>query len=299
MAEKEFFERHFFDRFVKLFPDLPDGIHHKTEAPDFLIKGDYETIGIEISKIPNEREPGEPYSPSQKNAVEQKIAQEALKTFLAKHNIPLHVDFAFHDNIDVGKGRGKVLTVELAQLVAYNVTKKSLESNFHVHLGQGLPRELMYCSIEFFPGITESIWYSAKGQMMPSLKKDHLLRIIGKKESRVDEYRTRADKLILLLIEGVAADSWFDKIEPIPNNELNTRFDKVLIFRNLSDEIEPFAKLYSPFKLSTGLMNTARQVCEPMVKAPKNTNNNTPKLMVPTPMAVRYAMYSSHRLLTT
>jgi hypothetical protein len=237
MTEKEFFERHFFDRFVKLFPDLPEGIHIKTESPDFVIKGVSETVGIEISKITNEKESGEIYSPSEKNAVEQKLAQEASKIFLERHNIALHVDFAFHSNIDVRKGKGKILSNTLAQLVADYVTKQSLESYFHLHLEVGLPRELIYCGIAFFPGITDSIWYSTKGKILPNLNKEYLLTILRKKEVRVDEYKTRADKLILLLIEGVVPDSWFDKIELIPSDEVNTRFDRVLILRNLSDEI--------------------------------------------------------------
>ena len=237
MTEKEHFEQHFFDRFIKAYPDLSDGKITKSESPDFLIEYGGDTVGVEISKIVNEKNPGDNFSPSERNAVEQKISQRALKVFLHKYNIPLHVDFAFHDSIDVTKGKEELLADKLAQLVSDHVVRHELTRHFHLQIDRGLPRELMHCGIAFFPGITDSIWYSAKGQMVPNLNKDYLLRIIRRKEVKVDEYKRRADSLILLLIEGVVPDSWFDKIELIARDELNTRFDKILIFRNLSDEV--------------------------------------------------------------
>jgi hypothetical protein len=69
MNEKDFFERHFFDRFVKLYRDLPKGTVIKSESPDFLIVGDFETVGIEISKIVNEKNPGNNFSPSERSAI--------------------------------------------------------------------------------------------------------------------------------------------------------------------------------------------------------------------------------------
>lgn len=237
MTDKEYFEKHFFDRFVELYEDLPSGVAIKTESPDFVIRSTSGVVGVEISKILNETELGESYSPAEKNAVQQKIVQHARKIFLERHNIPLHVEFAFRDSINVRQGKDKILSNKLAQLVADQITTRSLTSYFTLHVDRGLPIELMYCGISFFPGIDESVWYSAKAQLIPNLKKEYLLSIIRKKEAKVDEYKTRADKLILLLIEGVVPDSWFDKIELIPEDELNTRFDRVLILRNLRDEL--------------------------------------------------------------
>jgi hypothetical protein len=73
MEDKEYLERHFFDRFAENYKNLPFGTVIKSESPDFLIKTDNETIGIEITRIINTRNPGETFSPQERNAVEQKI----------------------------------------------------------------------------------------------------------------------------------------------------------------------------------------------------------------------------------
>src|SRR5690606_3368513 len=172
MSDKEFFEQYFLDRFLTAYTDLAKGKVIKSESPDFLIVSDSETVGIEISKIVNEKNPGDNFSPSERNAVEQKIAQLALKIFLGRHKVPLHVDFAFRDSIDVRKGKDKILADKLALLVADHVTQQELTDHFHLQIDRGLPKELMFCGISFFPGITDSIWYSAKGQMIPNLSKD-------------------------------------------------------------------------------------------------------------------------------
>ena len=58
MSNKEYFERYFLDRFLTAYTDLAKGTVVKSESPDFLIKSDSETVGIEISKLANEKNQG-------------------------------------------------------------------------------------------------------------------------------------------------------------------------------------------------------------------------------------------------
>lgn len=167
MSEKELFEMHFFERFVKLYKDLPRGVAVKTECPDFLIKGGREIVGVEMSRILNEKEPGQQYSPSERNSIEQKIALKARDLFLERQELPLYVDFAFHVSIDVGKGKDVILAECLARLVAEQVKGRSLSNYFHLYVDRELPEELMAFGITFHPRLSESVWYAAKAQMVP------------------------------------------------------------------------------------------------------------------------------------
>jgi hypothetical protein len=237
IRDKEYFETHFFERFVKLYKDLPRGVAVKTESPDFLIKGGGEIVGVEISKILNEKEPGQQFAPSERNSIEQKIAINAKELFLERHRLHLCVDFAFCDSIDVGKGKDVILAESLAQLVAEQVTGRSLSNHFHLYVDRDLPEELMAFGITFHPRLSGSVWYAAKAQMVPELNKDYLLSIIKRKEMKLSQYKAKADKVILLLIEGLVPDGMFDKIEPVRRDEVNSGFDRVLILRNLHDQI--------------------------------------------------------------
>ena len=48
MSDKENSETHIFERFVKLYKDLPPGVAVKTASPDFLMKGGGGIVGVEI-----------------------------------------------------------------------------------------------------------------------------------------------------------------------------------------------------------------------------------------------------------
>jgi hypothetical protein len=237
MSDKELFEMHFFNRFVKLYKDLPRGVAVKTESPDFLIKGGRDTVGVEICRILNEKEPGQAYSPSERNSVEQKIAIEARDMFLERQRLHLYVDLEFRDSIDVGKGKDTILARNIAQLVAEQVNSRSLTNHFHLHVDRGLPEELKAFGITFYPRLNESVWYAAKAQMVPHLGRDYLLRIIKRKERRLSQYKAKADRVILLLIEGLVPDGMFDEIEAAPRNEFNTGFDRILLLRSLHNQI--------------------------------------------------------------
>jgi len=237
MSDKEIFERNVFERFIKIYTDLPSGTVFKSESPDFLIKADRETVGIEITKIVNEKNPGDKFSPAERNTVEQKISKEAENLFKSQCNIPLHVNFAFRDSINVNGDKIKSLGVQLASLVAKEIASRPLSEYYHLTVERGLPRELMHMSIAYFPNVTQSIWYSAKGQFLPNLKKEQILKSIKNKESKIPEYKLKADYLILLLVEGVIPESWFDGVETIEQTELNSDFDRILIYRSLYNEI--------------------------------------------------------------
>jgi hypothetical protein len=237
MNDKQIFERNVFERFIKIYRDLPSGTVFKSESPDFLIKSAGETIGIEITKIVNEKNPGEKFSPVERNSLEQKISKEAENVFKNRHNIPLHVNFAFHDSINVNGDKIKALGVQLASLVAKEISSRPLSEYYHLDIERGLPKELMHMSIAYFPNVTQSIWYSAKGQFLPNLKKEQILKVIKNKESKIQEYKRKADYLILLLVEGVIPESWFDGVETIEQTELKSEFDRILIFRSLDNVI--------------------------------------------------------------
>ena len=88
-----------------------------------------------------------------------------------------------------------------------------------------------YLERHFFDRFVENYKNLPFGTVIKSESADFLIETdnetIGKKAAQV----------ILLLIEGVVPESWFDKIEVLPTEELRTDFDKIFIFRNLTDEI--------------------------------------------------------------
>ena len=58
-----------------------------------------------------------------------------------------------------------------------------------------------------------------------------------RKERKLNQYKAKADRVILLLIEGLVPDGMFDEIEAAPRNEFNTGFDRILLLRSLHNQI--------------------------------------------------------------
>ncbi|MEO5581152.1 MAG: hypothetical protein ABIR66_00555 [Saprospiraceae bacterium] len=236
-VKKKNIEKNILERFTKCIRELSKGIivspeSPEFEPPDFLIETEEQIIGIELTHFVNEKKPDEKFSPMDRNALQQEITIAAEKIFISKYNIPLHVDFAFIDSIVIKRNNINVLANLLAELVSHEVLSKSLNDYFHSSVDRNLPKELESISIHYFPNVTSSVWYAAKGMLVPNLKKEQILRVIKKKEGDALNYKLKVNKQILLLVEGELAESWFAEIETINQVELGTGFDEIFIFRS-------------------------------------------------------------------
>lgn len=84
----------------------------------------------------------------------------------------------------------------------------------------------------------ESVHLGFIKDTIPNLKRIQILKVIKKKEFKIaDYYKQKADYIILLLVEGILPESWFDRIEAIEKAELDSNFDRILIYRVLYNEV--------------------------------------------------------------
>jgi hypothetical protein len=233
---KYILERHFYDRFLALHDEFPKKEPEKSEAPDFLIKIDKKVIGVEITQIHNEPNKGE-FLPAQKHALEDKILSKAQKLFFDRNQIHLHVSFHFIDHFQLSGKQVETLIIQICKVIEEKIKGEGLNHNFSFSIIDGLPQELVVINGDYFPNITDTIWYSAKGIWLPNLSKQQIITIINKKEKEIITYKKKASALILLIVEGVIPNSWFDKVDKPEASEIESEFEKIFILRYLSNKL--------------------------------------------------------------
>jgi hypothetical protein len=237
MESKHEIEEHYFNLLNILYPILPKGKLSRPEPPDFLIQNESETIAIEITQIHNEKEPNEKFPPAQKHATENSILKTAEYLFSHNSGLPLYVRFHFSENLLLNLKQREILAERICQLVEVETRDQVLSERFSFSVSKNLPDELIYVDGDYFPNVTDSCWYSAKGSFLPNLTKREILNVIRKKEKKMGNYIARVDKAILVIAEGEIPNSCFNEIETFEKDELITKFDKVFIIRGISKQL--------------------------------------------------------------
>lgn len=225
-------EKYAFNKFLELYKKLPMG--EKSESPDFLIKTDNGTIGVELTEIINERT--KEYEPAQIYSLEGKITEHAKNEFTKLTKKKLLVSIEFRDNLRMNNGRIKELGQEIAQLL-YNQTLY-LPDNELCYNGEVkgiLPRELSLISFDVAPLLNELIWQPIRQKFIENLEAKHLNKVIEKKEKLISVYRTKADKIFLLMTKGFIPNSWYGDF--IDRRIKDSQFDKVFLLRIMTNEL--------------------------------------------------------------
>lgn len=216
-------ELHYFRRFNKVSSLLNNRYFTKSESPDFVSNDNrYPAIGVELTELTNSKK--EIFS------FEAKLVGKAKDVFLEKHELPLHVSFDFMKNIKISQSEINDTTAEMARVIWELVKDKKLTDYFSVSKEYPLPDYLRYVSADFFPGITDSVWYNNYAEFLPNVSVKDVQRIILQKEKKLKKYRENTDVVFLLIIEGMLP-SWHDKINDVTNHKFNSSFDKVIIYR--------------------------------------------------------------------
>lgn len=237
MQDKNDIENYFFRKLTELYLELPSGNVSRPEPPDYLIESKDATIAVEVTQIHNEKGSNERFPPAQKYATEISILKEAERLFAQSDGTPLHIGFNFASTIFLNKGERQKLSQHICEIIKSEMHGRDFTRSFSFHIQEGIPEELFHIRGYYFPNISATSWYSAKGKLIPNLSKREILRVIKLKEEKQKAYIEKVDKSILVIAEGIVPYSWFDNIEMFEQNELSTSFDKVFIIRNLDNQL--------------------------------------------------------------
>lgn len=225
-------EKYAFEKFLELYKKLPMG--QKSESPDFLIKTDNGTVGVELIEIINEQT--KEYTPDQIYSIEDKVTEYAKTEFEKLTKKKLLVSIGFHDNLKMNNRRVK----ELGQQIAHLLYKQTLhlpdnELFYSGEIKGILPTELSLISFDIVPFLDELIWQPIRQKFIEYLEAKHLNKAIEKKEKLIAAYKTKADKVFLLMTEGFLPRSWYGDFKD--RQIQDSQFDKVFLLRIMTNEL--------------------------------------------------------------
>ncbi len=136
----------------------------------------------------------------------------------------------------MNNGRVKELGQQIAQLLYIETLHlPDNELLYNREVGGILPVELSSISFDVAPFLEELIWQPLRQKFIENLEAKHLNRTIEKKEKLIEAYKTKADKIFLLMTEGFIPKSWYGDFKDRQIKEC--QFDKVFLLRIMTNEL--------------------------------------------------------------
>ena len=107
---------------------------------------------------------------------------------------------------------------------AYTTIRRTLTNNM-------LPSELSMVKVVRLDSIEESKFYpTGIGGAIPEIPAEFIEEAINLKNKKVEEYRSRCDKIwLLLVVDGFLPSSWFEVKGPALEETYKSNFDKTYI----------------------------------------------------------------------
>ncbi len=234
-------EREDLEEFRALYSDFPLGEIIACEEPDFLIRTDTTTIGIELLEY-NRKERGSQSSLiRQKESFHESLADKAKAEFEGKHQVPLQVIFHGHGHLHSANDKQfDQLVRSAAELVASKIPG---EVSGKIILG---PDELAdrhigavvhVMSIRRLKPGTQGAWSFAEAGPA-DLDSDELQREIATKESKVEKYLEQCSAVWLLIVTGGRHIATMAVLsDNLKQHCFESHFERILVYNRLNRSI--------------------------------------------------------------
>lgn len=233
MARKKDRERNQLKALKSIYPGFPCGTIVDHEAPDFLIRTDSETVGIElVDYVRGQGDPGGSVA-RRDEVVRLRIAEMAKAEFEATHGVTLEVHFFWYPHRHPSKSIAKLLASEIAGLVSRFIPQET-----HVRatvkrdqLG-GTPLEEYLHSV-FIVRLKNSgsgVW-SEVASAWVEVAIDELQQLIGSKDIKIDQYSKVCDSVWLVIVtDELHLSSFAELVAHVKRHRFQTDFGRVIWF---------------------------------------------------------------------
>ena len=241
-TSKKDIERWRLDRLKSFISDFPDGRLEPTEEPDFLIHCPTKVIGIELTDLHHETQPGQvPQQASE--AMRNRIIARAKEIYESRQQPPVIATFFLDDRVHIKKSEAEPLATELANLVSLNVPvpNSSIEIPTSWDDFRPLPQILHSLSIRRLDVVTKTFFSNPGATWVGTLSKADVERSLLSKEPKLASYRAKCDEAWLVInsdIESMA--TWFEFEPALLEEHFSTSFDRIYVvqhFRGVAHEL--------------------------------------------------------------
>lgn len=227
------------ERFKTFIADFPNGTIESTEEPDFLVRTQGWTVGIELTDLHRETPTGEiPQQASE--AMRRRVIARAQALYNAGNHPPVLASFFLHDSIHIKKDEVEPLAEDLANLVIANLPEPSSRADVPKDWDDTQPRPsiLQSLSINRLDAVTRTFFSSPSATWVATLTREDIERALSSKELKCTTYRTKCDEAWLVInadIESIA--TWFEFDPEDIKFPFITQFDRVFLVQHFAGKV--------------------------------------------------------------
>ena len=189
------------------YAGFPAGAPVESEAPDFIVTSPSGSLGIEVTQLFQPASATTKFDPKVVESFRESVIRRAEEIYFASGNPPVDVVAYFSDR-PIGRQEKETLAQSVAQFVAANRPKNGRilsfrESNRMSTLPAGIG------AVSIAPTLPERFhpWFAGGVGQTMLLTYDLLAKAISAKNSNVANYRSRADKVWLLVVADLFPSS--------------------------------------------------------------------------------------------
>jgi hypothetical protein len=229
---KKELELFYLTRFKEFLPTFPKGEIVSGESPDFLVKTDSETFGIEVTRLFRESQPGRKPLQAQENLV-AKIVNTAKNSYETKGLPAAWVTIHFDFNFNRGKNDIQKTADAIFNLVAAKLPREDERLDILPWASEGVfPPGIHLISVKRYK-TPISNWSGPHGSFVPKAEPSQIQKILSSKSPRVEIYRKKCDKIWLIIVIDRLSASLFSSIPEMTLQHLYAHsFDLAFLFFN-------------------------------------------------------------------
>lgn len=227
-------ERYLLDRFISTLDFSVSGEIIPGEQPDFVIKSDASSIGVEVTRyfIQTERD-SRPIQ--EQESLRSKVLDMASREFDFRDKRLVHVNVLFNFVNPLLKSNLQTLSENIALIVCnldvpigeFETVKSSWRSPFQ------LPKEVISITVARSSNLSQSYWFANDVGFVPECEVNEIQSILNSKESKVKQYRISCSEVWLLIaVDGFGLSSYADFPQSLLDTRYASSFDRIFLFIN-------------------------------------------------------------------
>lgn len=225
-------EKYILDNFRELFINFPEGDVIPSEMPDFLVKSDIKTTGIELTHIFNDIHIDGKNNEKRRENIRRMVGDslcEKLKLIIP-YTFILSINFSRKEFVTNDISR--IVSESIQSLCEFHFVTSAIASVNFENIGQ-LPNEIDQINVQRYDKMDSSFYSESAGGAIPNLTELHLAGVLSKKEQALKSYQY-CDEYWLL----IESDSFYsDAFNEIKLGRIETSFDRVFIYRHNKREV--------------------------------------------------------------
>lgn len=243
MDAKKARERYFLDEMRPIYPDFPEGNVTDSECPDFLIRQEYKTIGIEVTDfIRGQGAGGSPQREDEK--LWDMVASKARAEYEQTSDVPVDIRFLGGLRRTLTFPIVQKLASETAQLVLQHIPRglfESIELTNEEMEGTALSEFISRVRILRVRNKGQALWASIRAGWTGAIPNE-IQSLVSMKDVKVQDYLKNCDEVWLVIVaeaDALYISSHITSHENLARHTFTCQFNRALLYDRIERKVIP------------------------------------------------------------